>query len=126
MILLKHIFDNINHITSTSIKVLPSGDQTSFYTYNTAQAIWDYLQPLCKYVYTNTFTLSFPQQLASLPPLQHDEEDFSYDVESLFTNIPVLETTDYIIIQIYERKKIKSISSKLIFCMNKCVYINIY
>ena len=31
--------------------------------------------------------------LSSIPPLQDDEEDVSYDVESLFTNIPTQETT---------------------------------
>ena len=53
--------------------------------------------------------------LSDLPPLQDNEEDVSYDVESLFTNIPIAETIDYIISQIYDQKKLKSICSKLIF-----------
>ena len=52
--------------------------------------------------------------LLNLPPLLNDEEDFSY-VESLFTNIPIKDTTEYIIEQIYTHKKLKSICSKLIF-----------
>ena len=35
--------------------------------------------------------------LSSIPPLQDDEEDVSYDAESLFTNISIQETTNYII-----------------------------
>ena len=53
--------------------------------------------------------------LSSLPPLKDDEEDVSYDVESLFTNIPIEETINYIIEQIYVRKKLMPICSKLIF-----------
>ena len=37
------------------------------------------------------------------------------DVDSLFTNIPVAETIEYIVHQIYIEKKIPPISSKLIF-----------
>ena len=44
--------------------------------------------------------------LSSIPPLQDDGEDASYDVESLFTNIPI---------QIYVHKKLTPICSKLIF-----------
>ena len=34
--------------------------------------------------------------LSSIPPLQIDEEDVPYDDESLFTNIPIQETINYI------------------------------
>ena len=53
--------------------------------------------------------------LSSIPPLQGDEEDVSYDAESLFTNIPIQETINYIIDQIYVHKKLTPICSKLIF-----------
>ena len=40
----------------------------------------------------------------------------SYDVESLFTSIPISETSGYIIEEIYENKVIKQMcKSKLIF-----------
>ena len=39
----------------------------------------------------------------------------SYDIDSLFTNIPVAESIEYIIHQIYTEKKIPPICSKLIF-----------
>ena len=53
--------------------------------------------------------------LSSIPPLQDDEEDVSYDVESLFTNIPIQETINYIIEPIYYQKKLTPTCSKLIF-----------
>ena len=53
--------------------------------------------------------------LSSIPPLQDDEEDVSYDAESLFTNISIQETINYIIKQIYVHKMLMPICSKLIF-----------
>ena len=53
--------------------------------------------------------------LSLIPPLQDDEEDVSYDVESLFTNMSLKETINYIIEQIYVHKTLMSICSKLIF-----------
>ena len=53
--------------------------------------------------------------LFSIPPLQDDEEYVSYDVESLFTNIPIQETINYITEQIYIHKKLTPICWSLIF-----------
>ena len=39
----------------------------------------------------------------------------SYDVESLFTNIPIKETIEYILDQVYNKERLKTICSKLIF-----------
>ena len=39
----------------------------------------------------------------------------SYDVEFLFTNVPVRETIDYILAEIYDHHKFKPMCSKLIF-----------
>ena len=39
-------------------------------------------------------------------PLLPDEEYVSYDVESLFTNVPVHETIDYILQEIYVMKRL--------------------
>ena len=44
-----------------------------------------------------------------------DYEDVSYDVESLFTSIPVKETIDCIIQKIYVSKEIKLFCKKSIF-----------
>ena len=53
--------------------------------------------------------------LSSIPPLQDGEVDVSYDMDSLFTNIPVEETINYIIEQICVHKMLVPICSKLIF-----------
>ena len=44
-----------------------------------------------------------------------DQEDVSYDVESLFTNIPINETTDFICDEIYIHKKLQPICKQSIF-----------
>ena len=48
-------------------------------------------------------------------PLSEDEEDVSYDVESLFTNIPIKETIDFICNEIYNLKKLKPVCKQSIF-----------
>ena len=48
-------------------------------------------------------------------PYSPDEKYVSYDVDSLFTNIPVEETIEYIIYQIYNEKKVPQICFKTIF-----------
>ena len=53
--------------------------------------------------------------LKEQPPLADNEEYVSYDVESLFTNIPIKETIDYILTEIYDKHTIPPICSKLIF-----------
>ena len=52
----------------------------------------------------------------NLLPLKDDEEYFSDDDESLFTNILLKETIDYILEQIHVLNKLPIICSKLIFC----------
>ena len=74
------------------------------------------LKPLCINEYSIKDTLKFPQLLKDLPPLKNDEEYVSYDVEFLFTNIPLKVTMDYILEQIYVHNKLPMICSKLIFC----------
>ena len=75
----------------------------------------DYLRPLYKNEYSINDTHKFSIKLSSIPPLQDDEEDVSYDVKSLFTNIPIQETINYITEQIYVHKKFTLIFPKLIF-----------
>ena len=84
-------------------------------TYNTAKVISDYLRSLCKNEHFTNDTKKFPSMLSSISPLQDDEEDVSYDAESVFINIPIQETINYIIKQIYVYKKLTPICSKQIF-----------
>ena len=65
--------------------------------------------------YTTDDTQIFSKHIKDLPPLQEDEEDVFYDVDSLFTNTPINETIEYILDQIYNKERLKHICSKLIF-----------
>ena len=59
-------------------------------------------------------TQNFASQLKEQPPLVEDEY-VSYYKDSLFTNISVQKTIDYIIHQIYTEKKLPEICNKTIF-----------
>ena len=92
-------------------------DQSNTFTYNAAKILItsDYLQPLVQneYVIKDTFLLA---EITEKDILDSVKEYVSYDVESLFTSIPVSETIDHIIKEIYENKLIKPICKcKLIF-----------
>ena len=73
-----------------------------------------YLQPLTKNEYIITDTQSFPNLLKDVPLLD-DEEDVSYDVESLFTSIPIDETIKFICDEIYIHNKLEPICKRSIF-----------
>ena len=90
----RHKFINIDEITV----------DTS-YTYTAAKVISKYLKPLSSgnnYIMRNTeeFPMSLKQQDLLLP----DKEYVSYDIESLFLNVPVHETFDYILQEIMSKK----------------------
>ena len=85
------------------------------YTYNAAKVIASYLKPLCQNEYKIGDAQSFPSMLKEQIPLSLDEEYVLYDVESLFTNIPIDETISYIINKIYQKNKLPQICSKIIF-----------
>ena len=60
---------------------------------------------MCQNKYSISDTQQFPDMLSNLPPLKDDEENVSYDIYSLFTNILLNDTIDYIIKLIYTHKK---------------------
>ena len=110
-----HKFSSLDEITIEKLKFRPIISQVGTYTYNAAKVIADYLKPLCQNEYKINDTQSFPSMLKDQEPLNPNEEYVSYDVESLFTNIPVDETINYIINEIYQKKKLPQICSKTIF-----------
>ena len=110
-----HKFSFVDSVNINDLKFRPIIDQTGTMTNNAAKVISGYLRPLCKNKYTINDTLSFADMIKRLPPLPDDEEYVSYDVVSLFTNIPLDETIDYIIESIYTYKKLPPICSKLVF-----------
>ena len=71
-------------------------DLKGTYTYNTSKFIANYLGQLPKNQYTISDILKFPDLLKSADT-NANYEDVSYDVESLFTSIPVAGTIEYII-----------------------------
>ena len=73
------------------------------------------LKPLCKNEFSIENTQSFPKKTREFPPLESEEEDVSYDVDSLFTKLPLKETLNYILDQIYVHKIPPQICSSLFF-----------
>ena len=65
--------------------------------------------------YTIRNTQDFLSILIAERPLETDTDCLYYDAKSLFTNILVKETINYILAEIYDRQKLKPICSKLIF-----------
>ena len=85
-----HKLDAINNIKFDPLKFRPTIAQTGTYMDKTAQVISEYLKPLYE---INDFIIKKTQNFAQLirehHPLEENEENVSYDVESLFTNIPI-------------------------------------
>ena len=101
-----HKLDSVNDITLDQLKLRPVIDQTGTYIYNASKAVVKYLRPLSKNKYSIDDTLTFPDLLRNAEE-SDDYEDVSYDIETLFTRIPVKETIDYIIKKFYVKKEIK-------------------
>ena len=92
----------------------PKSNQPGTYIYNASKVVAKYPRPLSKKKYSIDDTVTFPDLLKNAEE-SDDYEDDSYDVESLFTSIPVKETIDYIIPKIYVKKEIKPFFKKSIF-----------
>ena len=109
-----HKFDNLSDINVTSLKLRPIIDYTGTCYYKTGKVISKYLKPLTKNELVVNNTQDFPAMLNDVS-LSEDEEDVSYDVESLFTNIPIKDTIGFICEKIYVHKKLEPIYKKPIF-----------
>ena len=99
-----HKFPSVDSVNVNDLMFKSIIDQTGTMTYNAAKVISEYLRTLCENKYAINDTLSFADMIKHLPPLQNNEH-VSYDVVLLFTNIPLDETTDYIIESIYTHKR---------------------
>ena len=84
-----HKFQTLENITVVNLKLQIIIDETEMFTYIAAKVISGYLRPLCKNEYSINDTLKIPSMLSSILLLQHDEEDVSYAIESLFIDIPI-------------------------------------
>ena len=98
-----------------NLKFRPIIDQTGTFTYDVTNVILDYLRPLRKNEYSINETQKFWSILSSIPPFQDDKEDVSYDVELLFTIVPIEETINYITEQSNVHKTLTPICLKLTF-----------
>ena len=93
-------FTDIKQININDLKLRPIIDQTGTHLHDCLKIIAQYLQKLAINEYTISDTLSFPDILRE-NPLDSNEEYVSYDVDSLFTSIPLGETIDIILDEIY-------------------------
>ena len=107
-------FDTIEDINVKDLKLRPIIDQTRAYIYDASKVVAQFLKPLARNEFTISDTLAFPELLKNIEN-SDDYEDVSYDVESLFTSIPIKETIDYIIHKIYTKNVIEPMCKKSIF-----------
>ena len=85
--------------------------------------IANYRKSLCsnnEYIIQNT--QEFAKIICKQDPLKSNEQYVSYHVESLFTNVLVHETIEYIINEIYVENKLRKLCSKPIF---KCLLLKL-
>ena len=98
-----------------NLKIRSIIDPTGTCFYNLSEFFAEYLQPFATNQYTIVNTQTFPSFIGNIPPLQPDEKDVSYDIESLFTNVPVKETIAYITKTVYEDKKFSPFYTRQVF-----------
>ena len=110
----RHKFDTIEYLNVKDLKLRPIIDQTGTYIYDESKVVAQFLKPLARNEFTISDTLAFPELLKNIEN-SDDYEDVSYDVESLFTSIPIKETIDYIIHKIYTKNVIEPMCKKWIF-----------
>ena len=109
-----HKFHTLDQITADNITLRPIVSTTGTFYYETAKYLANYLQPLTENDYTIKDTTEFPARLKDRT-LDENEMLVSYDVTSLFTQVPLDETIDFIIDEIYNRKKLPPMGTKLLF-----------
>ena len=109
-----HKFDTIEDINVKDLKLRPIIDQTGTYIYDVSKVVPQFSKPLARNEFTISDTLAFPELLKNIEN-SDDYKDVSYDVESLFTSIPLKETIDYVIHKIYIKNVIEPMCKKSIF-----------
>ena len=76
-----------------------------------------YLKPLSENEYKISDTQTFGSLIKGQTPLHFDEEYVSYDVDDLFTSVPVEENIGSITHQIYNEKKLLQICTRTVVRM---------
>ena len=109
-----HKFDTIEYINVEDSKLRPIIEQTGTYIYEASKVVAQFLKPLARNEFTISDTSAFSDLLKNIKN-SDDYEDVSYDVEPLFTSIPIKETIDYIIRKTYAKNVIEPMRKKSIF-----------
>ena len=91
-----HKFDNYSSINVKNLKLRPFIDKFNTFTYNGAKIVSDYLQPLAQKEFVIKDGLLFAEIIKNYI-LDPDEEYVSYNLQGLFTSIPVSKTINYIV-----------------------------
>ena len=110
-----HKHENIEEINVQSLNFGPIKAETGTCPYNAAQFISNYMKPLytCnEYIIGNT--QDFSKLIQEQSPLQLHDEYVLYDIESLFTNVPITQTTEYILDEIYVKNNLPKLCSRLL------------
>ena len=108
-----HKFNDLNQVTIENQKLRPIVSTCGTYYYETAKAQAKYLSSLTENQYSLKNTLNFADRL-NQHFIDEDETFVSYDVESLFTSIPLDETIDTILDLIYAEGKLPIITTRLV------------
>ena len=109
-----HKYENFDDINIKELKLWSIIDQTGTCYYKTGKVIAQYLKPLTKNEFVINNTQDFPSMLNRVE-MSEDQEDVSYDIEWLFTNIHINETIDFICDEIYIHKRLQPICKRWIF-----------
>ena len=105
-----HKFNDLDQVTIENLKLRPIVSTCGTYYYETAKALAKYLSPLTENQYNS---IDFADRLDQ-HAIEEDETLVSYDVESLFTSIPLDETIDHILDLIYKEGKLPVITTRLV------------
>ena len=109
-----HKFIDIKQLNINNLKLHPIIDRTGTHLYDCSKINAQYLQPLEINQYTISETLSFPDNLKE-NLLDSNEEYVPYVVDLLFTIIPLGETIDFILDEIYFQKKLEPFCKRSVF-----------
>ena len=109
-----HQFTDTKQININNLKLCPIINQTGTHLYHSSKIMAQYLKPLAINKYTISDTLSFPDILRE-NLLDSNEKYVSYDVDSLFTSIPLGQTIDFLLEETYVRKKLEPFCKKSVF-----------
>ena len=81
-------FDTIEDINVKDFKLRSIIDQTGTCIYDASKVVAQFLKPLARNEFTISDTLAFSELLKNIEN-SDDYEDVLYDLESLFTSIPI-------------------------------------